>query len=215
VPRRDYNEVVEGLAWRAAVRADAVSFERAAAGVRAGGALDARLEELRPLAHGRAGEMATLLQKRAHEAPHAVLSFIGILLDQIEKEDADVRRAHIATLQLLLDVVQPLLSSERNARSQSGKATAAIERIQAILDGLGQLELLDNATARAMAPSREPYAGSVRLAPADALPWPFEAPSVETPSAFIPLLLQPIEWRDRTAAAAGAGPLVFGWRVTE
>jgi len=60
-----------------------------------------------------------------------------------------------------------------------------------------------------MGPRHEAFAGNVRLAPGDPLPWPFKAPEPEAPSPFTPLRLIPVEWR------APDGALVFGWRLTE
>jgi hypothetical protein len=60
-----------------------------------------------------------------------------------------------------------------------------------------------------MAPYHEAFAGMVRLAPADPLPWPFRMPEPEAPSPFVPLRLEPIEWRGAN------GALVYGWRITE
>jgi len=42
---------------------------------------------------------------------------------------------------------------------------------------------------QALAPKHEAFAGNIRLAPADPLPWPFVMPDPEAPSAFVPLLL--------------------------
>jgi hypothetical protein len=77
--------------------------------------------------------------------------------------------------------------------------------------GAGILDVGGSArdAASALAPSSEVYAGSVRLAPSDPLPWPFHAPAVEAPSIFTPLDLSPVEWLDRS------GALVFGWRIGE
>ena len=56
---------------------------------------------------------------------------------------------------------------------------------------------------------RSTFAGSIRLAPADPLPWPFKPPEPEAPSVFTPIVLEPVEWRD------AKGALVFGWRLSE
>ena len=207
VPRRELNQIVEDLVWRATLRADSSSFERLAASVVRGGSLDARIVRLRPLSRGRLGEWATLLRAEAKEEPYAVLAVLLALVGQIEKESLEVRREHIATLKLMVEVVQPLISADPAATSLTRRADALIDRVQAILDGLGQL--LQDEREREMSPRHDAYAGSVRLAPADSLPWPFTAAVVRAPSAFLPLKLLPIEWRD------DEGALVFGWRVTE
>jgi hypothetical protein len=64
--------------------------------------------------------------------------------------------------------------------------------------------------AKAGAPTRESYAGSVRLAPADPAPWPFPVSQVPAPDPFTPVLLTPIEWKETSD-----GPLIYGWRMHE
>ncbi|MGQ0505950.1 MAG: hypothetical protein ACT4TC_11610 [Myxococcaceae bacterium] len=60
-----------------------------------------------------------------------------------------------------------------------------------------------------MAPGHQTFAGNIRLAPSDKLPWPFPVPEVEAPTPFAPIVLTPVEWRDASAE------LVWGWRITE
>lgn len=210
VPRREYNAVVEDLVWRAALRADRASFDRVTANIQRGGAFEARISRLRPLAEGKPGEMATQLRDAAQDEPHAVLQFVRQLLERVEAEDGDVRRANAVTLKLLRGVLEPLAAgggAKRNARSRT--AEALIGRAQAILEGLSELDLSEGGRARATSPRRVAFAGVIRLAPADPLPWPFRAPQAEVPSAFAPLSLVPVEWRDAN------GSLVFGWRISE
>jgi hypothetical protein len=210
VPKQEYNSVAEDLVWKAALRADTRSFELTVASLRRGSALDARVERLRSLAHGRAGEMVTELRKAASEEPYFMLRFVRELLEKLEAEEADVRAAHIPTLKLLMGVLDPL--AVRGGGEQSSHARTAgqlSDRAQAILEGLGSLEQSVSAKARALSPRREAFAGAIRLAPADPLPWPFRAPEPEVPSAFTPLVLEPVEWRD------AKGTLVLGWRLTE
>ena len=80
---------------------------------------------------------------------------------------------------------------------------------QSILDGLAHLDESVSGNARALSPARSTFAGSIRLAPADPLPWPFRLPEPESPSVFTPIVLEPVEWRDPE------GKLVFGWRLSE
>jgi len=85
-----------------------------------------------------------------------------------------------------------------------------LERVQAILEGLKRLDASSPADrARTHAPARDTFAGAIRLAPADPLPWPFVAPSPEAPSAFTPLNLEPVEWTN------AKGERVFGWRISD
>ena len=208
VPRQEYNAVIEDLVWRAALRADQASFDRVTESARHGGSFDARVERLRFLSQGKPGEMATLLRDEMKESPHAVLRFVRELLDNLETENAEVRRANVPTLRLLAKVLRPLATGDSRG-SQTRQAEELLVRMQSILDGLEAFDLSEQGEARAMSPTRETFAGSIRLAPADALPWPFRAPETEAPSAFAPLVLTPVEWRD------DKGALVFGWRLSE
>lgn len=209
VPKQEYNAVIEDLVWRAALRADKASFDRVASSAQRGGAFDARVDRLRPLAAGKPAELATQLRSTLEDEPHAVLTFLRHLLDNLEVENAEVRQANIPTLKLLIDVLGPLAENVDRRNSQTKQAVALTERAQAILDGLSELDITQTGKAKAMSPSREAYAGAIRLAPADPLPWPFKAPQPEAPPAFAPILLHPLEWR------AQDGSLVFGWRITE
>lgn len=209
VPRQEYNAVAEDLVWKAALRADTRSFELAVASLRRGSALDARVERLRPLAQGRAGEMVTGLREAASEEPYFTLRFVRQYLEKLEAEEAEVRAAHVPTLKLMIGVLDSLVGSGGEQSSHARTAGELIQRAQAILEGLGALEQSVSAKAQALSPRHETFAGAIRLAPADPLPWPFRAPEPEVPSAFTPLVLEPVEWRD------AKGTLVLGWRLTE
>lgn len=209
VPRQEYNAVIEDLVWRAAFRADAKSFNRLAASSQKGGSFEAKLDRLRPLAEGDAGAMATRLRNESDEQTHAVLGFAKQFIERMEQEDADVRRANVKTLRMVAEVLKPIADGGEKKTAQMRNAEALIARAQSILDALDELDLSEWGRSRAMSPRREAFAGNVRLAPADALPWPFRMPDPEPPSAFTPLNLDPVEWRDEK------GALVFGWRVSE
>jgi hypothetical protein len=208
VPRQEYNSVIEDLVWRAALRADERSFERVVASARRGGAFDRRAERLRLLAQGRAGLLATQLRDGAGDEPHLTLGFIKELLEHLESEDAGVRRANLPLLRALRQVLEALAGAEGQGAS-ARRAGELLGRVQAMLEGLSELDRSVEGRARALSPGHETFAGSLRLAPADALPWPFVAPAAEAPSAFVPLILRPVEWRD------AQGGLVFGWRISE
>ncbi|KFA94508.1 hypothetical protein [Archangium violaceum] len=209
VPRQEYNQVIEDLVWRAALRADDRSFERITQTARRGGSFDASIERLRPLSQGKPGEMATRLRDALREEPSSVLRFVRRLLENIEAEDADVRRANVPTLKHLLEVLRPLSAESKTAKSQSRTAGELMDQTQSILDGLSHLDDSVSGNARALSPTRSTFAGSIRLAPADPLPWPFRPPEPEAPSVFTPIVLEPVEWRD------AKGALVFGWRLSE
>jgi tetratricopeptide (TPR) repeat protein len=210
VPRQEYNAVIGDLVWRAALRADARSFERVAETVRRGTSFDASAERLRLLARGRAGELATALAAEVQGEPYSVLRFVRQLVEKVEVEDPDVRSAQVPTLRLLLTVLAPLVEPAGGKTNAHARVAAELTgRLHAVLDGLRQLDDSGPGRAHGLSPHSETFAGSIRLAPADALPWPFAAPHVESPSAFTPLLLVPVEWRD------ARGARVFGWRITE
>jgi len=208
VPPQEYNAVIEDLVWKAALRADQASFERVVASARRGGAFDTRAERLRPLSQGKAGELLTLLRDAFEEEPNLTLRFVQSLLERVETEEADVRAANASMLRQLGELVDTFAATAE-AKAHARKAEGLGARIQAILEGLGHLELSLEGRARTLSPGYEAFAGNVRLAPADPLPWPFKAPEVEAPSPFGPLVLEPVEWRD------AKGQLVFGWRISE
>ncbi len=207
VPRQEYNLVIEDLIWRAALRADEKSFDLVVASLQRGSALDARVARLRLLAQGKQGALGTDLRDATVDEPHLALRFARQLLEKLEAEDVDVRRANIPMLKLLRQIFDSLITSK--AKAQARAAEELIARAQGILEGLS---LFDNSTvgkARELSPRHETFAGNIRLAPSDPLPWPFETPVAEAPSPFTPLVLRPVEWRDPK------GALVFGWKVTD
>ncbi len=82
-----------------------------------------------------------------------------------------------------------------------------IDFLQSVEEGIDSLQGL--ATAGPHSPARDTFAGNIRVAPSDPLPWPFSAPSLRTPSPFTPIRMRPHEWRDVD------GQWVFGWRLAE
>ncbi len=203
----DRNEPLEVLLWAAAFHADAVSFERIAASVRKGGALEVRARQLAALSRGDAGEMWQQVRNDFAETPHAVYRFAKQLTDELAAQSLDVRLRNEATLTLgkaLLEEVAEGANSgmQRRMREQ-------IERMQVLLDDLQRYDESPGGRARAASPGAEAYAGSLRLAPVDPLPWPFYFPSVQPPSPFTPLELRPVEWTDDN------GERVFGWHIRE
>jgi hypothetical protein len=210
VPRQEYNLVIEDLIWRAALRADEKSFELVVASLQRGSALDARVLRLRLLAQGKQGLLATQLRDATTDEPHLTLRFARLLLEKLEAEDVDVRRANIPMLKNYSLIFDSLLTSKGGtAKAQSRAAEDLIGRAQGILGGLSLFDTSTVGKARELSPRHETFAGNIRLAPSDPLPWPFEPPLAEPPSAFTPLVLKPVEWRD------DKGALVFGWKVTD
>jgi len=209
VPRRDYAVLLEDLMWRAAFLADAESFERGLRNQLGRGALERRLSLLQPLATGDVGLFATGIRDGLRDGPSETMRFLDQLVQRIEREDGDVRAAHALTLTRVRALLAPLAEAGKQGGRQGRAAARLSARTQAILEGLGALG--DDAgmrdRARSMAPGSEVFAGSLRLAPSDPLPWPFRATTPGAPSVFTPLELTPLEWRDADDV------LVFGWGI--
>lgn len=208
VPRPDFNPVVEDLIWAAGLRGDATSFDRLAASVQRGTAFDDRVARLGLLAHRKPTELVAQLRATAVESPFDTLRFCRQLLDALEREQADVRFANRALVAQVLAMLEGIASEPGAAKTNERLARELAGRAQSILEALG-INAGPMAESRALSLDHSTFAGALRLAPADPLPWPFERPAVEAPQSFAPLRLTPIEWRD------DADALVFGWKVTE
>jgi hypothetical protein len=208
VPRREYTLLLEDLMWRATFHADHASFKRGLASQQGRGALERRLDLLRPLAQGNAGRFNTLVRQRLRDNPGETLRFLGQFADRLELEDAGIRSAQLVTLRGLRDQLRPLIADPEAGR-MGRTATKVSDRLQAIIDGVGALDLAPDARdrARGLRPGMEVFAGSVRLAPTDALPWPFRRVEVPAPSVFTGIRLVPVEWR------RADGTLVHGWSL--
>jgi hypothetical protein len=208
VPRREYSVLLEDLMWRAAFHADDASFQRGLDNQVGRGALERRLELLKPLAKGRLGDFSNQLRRRLNTSPGEVTRFLDTLVQRLEREDEDIRAMQVPTLIQIRDLLEPLARGEDNGR-QGRKAGELSARCQSILEGLGALgDTTAGDRARSLSPNGEVFAGSIRVAPSDALPWPFAPADVPAPSVFTQLELVPIEWRDPETNA-----LVFGWSI--
>lgn len=198
-----YTVLLEDLMWHAAFRADRASFERGA-GDQAG-ALSRRLALLRPLASGDVGRFAQGVREGLARSPNETLRFVRQWVERLEREDAEVRTTHVPAVVRLRALVRDAAEEEgANGRL----ATTILDRTQALLDGVGGEDAAATARerARAFAPGAEVFAGSVRLAPSDALPWPFVATAAAAPSVYTSIELTPVEWQTD-------GGWVFGWQI--
>lgn len=208
VPRREYSILLEDLMWSAALHADERSFALGERNQRGRGALQRRLQLLRPLAQGKVGPFVTSVRAGLSDSPSETMAFIDQLVQRVELEDADVRAGLLPVLHSLRALLQPLAEDIDTGRF-ARRAQATLDRTQAITDGLE--ELADDARfrdrAHAIAPGSELFAGSVRLAPIDPIPWPFAVEEATAPSVFEPLVLTPVEWRDAD------GAWVYGWEI--
>lgn len=207
VPPLDLPPLLEVLLWRAAFAGDAASFERAARRVRPSGSLARTVEQLRPLARGDTAGMWREVTEQDPKSPALVVFFSERLLEQLALEPLDVRRRNAAIIEECDQRIAEV--STRVGRSLKKKTARLEERARVLLDGIGQYDESIRGRAASSAPDREAYAGSVRLAPADELPWPFAAPRVEAPNPYAPLHLTPTEWR------SSDGNLLYGWRIHE
>ena len=206
VPRGDLGRLLEDLMWSAALSADKPSFERTVGAQRGRGALRQRSARLVPLAAGDVGRFVTLLERDFEDSPHVVLRFVRQFLERLESEGGLVRSNHRGTLLSLRDVL-----SEQGARLQ-GSLSRRADKLQAhcdaLLEGLPEATVGDTARdrARALSATKQVFAGSIRMAPSDALPWPFEAPDVRAPSVLQPIPITPVEWKDDAR-------WVMGWKL--
>jgi hypothetical protein len=207
VPRRDYGVILEDLMWRAAFHADAQSFERGIRNQAGRGALERRLALLAPLARGDLRRFEEGIAAGLQHSPSETLRFLDRLVERLKLEDGEVRSAQLPTLERLDRRLAPMISDPEIGGRRARSAASLQARIQAIREGLGAMERSPQGKARTLAPEGQVFAGSIRLAPVDPLPWPFQATEVTAPSVFEPLRLTPVEWRDEH------GELVFGWSV--
>jgi hypothetical protein len=208
VPRRDHAVLIEDLLWRAALRADRESFGRALESAGDRGALARRMVVLTPLAAGDRRGFLRGVERGLAARTSETLRFLDRFVEALEREDAALRRAHLPTVAGLRAPLEALRGADSGR--QTRKAEALLGRLQALEEGLVGMPEQAGAAARgrALSPDGELFAGSVRLAPADPLPWPFVVTTPAAPSVFEPIELRPEEWRDAD------GQWVFGWRLS-
>lgn len=209
LPRRDFAVLLEDLLWHAALRADEASFRRGLARQPSRGALDRRLLLIAPLAQGDGVAFVAEVERRFTQSESEALRFLTAFVERIERQDAEVRAALVPTLVALRTRVERHKSRRPEGRS-ARTSEAFLARTQGILEGLGADDAASEMdAARARSPTSEVYAGSVRLAPSDPLPWPFRPTPTAAPSALSQLELVPEVWRDE------AGQRVLGWSIRE
>ncbi len=190
VPATDWGVVVESLAWRAAFHADTASFARIceAAVRKKASAVRRSCAQLEPLVRGAPTAMWDAI---VAEGDGLALRFGTQLVEELSTEPIDVRHNQQQTLQGLIAVCDDL---EAQARSSSvARILALRRRTQALLDGIAAFDDSVRGRTERVAPDAEAYAGSVRLAPSDPLPWPFARPTSTPPNPFRPLILRPVE----------------------
>ena len=208
VPRREYTLLLEDLMWSAAFRADWASFDRGLRRQPDRAAIARRSEVLEPLARGDVSGFVRRIRQGLDGSPSEVMRLLSLFVQRLELEDQDVRASHVVTLRRIRALLEPLAEPDEPG-SQRRRAGDLLEQSLALLEGVGGLG--DDAStrdrARSLSPSSTVYAGSVRLAPSDPLPWPFVAGQVSPPPIFTPIRLVPEEWIDED------GELVLGWTI--
>lgn len=200
LPRADLRAVLDDQIWHATLQADEPSFQRIMQRINRRGAGRRRAEWMLPLAKGDADGFVAVLRPELRESPHQVLRFLQTYLARLQGQRLSVRQAHRPIL-LRVRPWLAVLASGRGKQSGLRRAGERVSEIDALLDGLS------GAVGDAVDPGRRVFAGSLRVAPSDPLPWPFRVAAVRAPPVFTPIELRPIEWRD------AQGALVFGWRV--
>ena len=211
LPRADYAAVLEDQLWHAALGADRDSFERCVRHAVGRGALSYRIAVLTPLAHGDAGAFTTDIGQRLAASPHGTQRFLRRFVQRLQAEDAEVRSRHVPTVTRLKRLLEDELARSEGRRRRQRAVETLLTELRAIAEGATGVvaELHDGDRAHALSADREVFAGSLRVAPSDALPWPFAVAEVTPPAVFTPISLRPEEWR------APSGALIFGWRVGE
>ncbi len=211
VPRGDYAAVLEDQLWHAALGADRASFQRCVDHQVGRGALRQRVELLGPLAAGDASAFVAAVAEQLESSPHFARRFLRQLCERLSIQDADVRRRHVPTLAHLRELLEQQVEGGGGGARQRRAVEGLVAQLRSLLAGVPDQATLRQAAdrAQALSPKHEVFAGSLRLAPSDPLPWPFVVAPVEPPSVFTPISLRPVQWRD------DAGRLVFGWKVGE
>jgi hypothetical protein len=205
VPTTDWGVVVESLAWRAAFHADTASFARVceAAVRKKASAVRRSCAQLEPLVRSTPTAMWDAI---VAEGDGLALRFGTRLVEELSTEPIDVRHNQQQTLQGLLAVCDDL--SARGRASSTARIDGLRRRAQALLDGIAAFDESVRGRAERAAPDAEAYAGSVRLAPTDPLPWPFVRPSSTPPNPVRPVILRPVE-------DVLGGQRRFRFRITE
>lgn len=204
VPVTDWHVVVESLVWRAAFHQDPASFGLVceAARRKKATAVLRTCDHLQALVHN---TPHTMWLKAAEGGDAGLVRFIERLVDELSTEPLDVRHNQQQTLQ---GAIARLDQIAETSRGGSYKRIDAVRRAQTLLDGIAVFDETVRGRIERVAPDAEAYAGSVRLAPADPLPWPFLRPESAPPNAFLPLVLRPFE-------QVVDGKRRFLWRISE
>jgi hypothetical protein len=206
LPKDAYTLVFEDLAWRAAFRADVVSFQRAAGLLRQGSAASGRIEQIARLSRGEVAGFAKDIARRLRDEPYNQVRFCNLVLDRLESEDAEIRRR-------MRPVLEKMSEADRVGTRSASRTNASLEKLSRRADEM--LRVLGSQVnqnlvekSRQYGPEAGIFVGNVRLAPADPLPWPFNDPTVSPPNAFTPIVVRPERWSQE-------GREIDGWMIVE
>lgn len=187
LPREDFHFVLQELLWRAALRSDKASYNALSQLNTGRSAAAGRLARLSPLARGNLGAFNAALKRDLAAEPFATRKFAQDFVEQIEREEARVRRRLLSSLLVLQSALAGLVEGAGgNAALFAGEL---LPRCDALIRGLRSEKPAEN--PRTLAPDATVFAGNVRIAPTDAVRWPFAVPASVTPSVFTPLKLTP------------------------
>ncbi|MFN3197546.1 MAG: hypothetical protein ACE366_03845 [Bradymonadia bacterium] len=210
LPRTDYTVVLEDQLWHAALGADAESFERCVKHQVGRGALKDRVEWLRPLSQGDGDAWTDLIKAQLADSPYATYRFLKQFVQRLQVQGVSIRTQYVPLMRALKSQLDAIAAEARAARRKARQAETLSSELQALVEGLTGLEGANTLErAGTLSPDHTLFAGPVRVAPADTLPWPFVVAEVESPPVFTPIKLKPEEWRQRD------NTLIFGWRISD
>lgn len=235
LPREDYAVVLQDLVWRAALRFDKRSFGTLMTQATGRQAWVARLERLSPLAAGNLGAFSQELTKGFEDDPHGTARFVSLFLDQLETEESKVRLSLRNVLRSIQASLAGMQAEQEKTKRRFRFLAELLPRCDSLLQGLhnkGQGLSNQDEKVRALNPGATVFAGNVRLAPSDIVPWPFGRTEIEAPSVFSPLTLVPIDFpanlpgglplglpvssQDSQAGQPGHAEVsIAGWRIAE
>jgi hypothetical protein len=215
LPREDLPQILEDLGWRAAFRHDFRSFEHSMIDYgRAHSASRLRMTHLTSLAQGKVGQFQQEVAILLANEPYTALRFLRVFTERLEAEDQAQRLKMVPTMRCFQKILAEMTyakSAKNTGQRQSRAAAELLARYEALLHGaeqVGNPSDIDE-RARTFGPSAEVFAGSLRVAPTDKLPWPFPRKEYRSPNIFLPIKLTPSDWNKDNSTA------IFGWELGE
>ena len=196
LPREDFNIILQDLVWRSALHFDNKSFDSLMKFASGQAAWTARLQRLVSLSRGKVREFNSELNASLNEDPYASSKFITELFDHIESEEIKIRKDLNPVLLALQGQFLSMQADPEKGKSSSRFLSEALIRCDALLKGStqgGAVLKTARENIRSLNPKAVVFAGSVRLAPTDILPWEFLQRTFEPPSVFLDIGIFPAE----------------------